>query len=434
MKKIPYILVMILILTGCEPTDVSQPIVCNGDMELIAGECELKDEVVYPQPQVNFVRVGYNSADFEIVIPDNQYNLEIVKLVLIEGDTSIEITDLFTRELKQLKSDTQYELEYTYSHDSENGTFRIKQIQSISFHTDILMVAPEVNFEVSGEITDTALILVNVFDPSEVLEIETISLFNGTELVSTYSLRSSLILYNLVSSTEYQLVIEYKYDLGEGYIAKSEEITFTTPIKEIEYFCDIALGFEFGNAEEVTRKWNQPMKIFVDGTPTEDMLQELDSIVNELNSLFTDGFYIEIVEEANESNFQVVLSNAEYYVENYNVNQSYTDSNWGLFTIYYNSNNYLQSGHMYVDIVRAGTLAQKHLLREELTQALGLAKDSTQYMDSIFQQVWTTTTRYAEIDKDLIWLLYHPDMIAGLNELQVRELLVDLLYELPEHN
>ena len=33
----------------------------------------------------------------------------------------------------------------------------------------------------------------------------------------------------------------------------------------IEYFNEIALGFEFGGASEVTRKWKNDMKIFVGG-------------------------------------------------------------------------------------------------------------------------------------------------------------------------
>lgn len=83
---------------------------------------------------------------------------------------------------------------------------------------------------------------------------------------------------------------------------------------------------------------------------------------------------------------------------------------------------------MYVDIFRANETEQKHLLREELTQSLGLGKDSPWYSDSIFQQTFSTkTTEYAEIDKELIRLLYHPDMAIGLNKVQVDVVLTDIL-------
>ena len=62
---------------------------------------------------------------------------------------------------------------------------------------------------------------------------------------------------------------------------------------------------------------------------------------------------------------------------------------------------------MYVDIYRANDQEQKHLLREELTQSLGLFNDSYKYPESIFYQDWTTTTEYAQIDRELIDMLYN---------------------------
>ena len=35
-------------------------------------------------------------------------------------------------------------------------------------------------------------------------------------------------------------------------------------IDVINYLKDVALGFEFGNASSITRKWNSELKIFVD--------------------------------------------------------------------------------------------------------------------------------------------------------------------------
>ena len=72
---------------------------------------------------------------------------------------------------------------------------------------------------------------------------------------------------------------------------------------------------------------------------------------------------------------------------------------------------------MYVDIFRADLPGQKHLLREELTQSLGLGNDSPQYIESIFQSAWTTTTSYSMLDKDVIRLLYHPEMNIGKGNL-----------------
>ena len=82
---------------------------------------------------------------------------------------------------------------------------------------------------------------------------------------------------------------------------------------------------------------------------------------------------------------------------------------------------------MYVDIFRANEQGQLHLLREELTQSLGLGQDSERYLNSIFQINWTTTSSYSQIDKDIIRLLYHPNMKVGLNENKVDVLLRSIL-------
>ena len=198
-------------------------------------------------------------------------------------------------------------------------------------------------------------------------------------------------------------------------------------ISVIDYFKDIALGFEFGNASRITRKWRTNMKVFVGGAPTAEVLDELENIRTEINDLVTDGFEMEIVDDSVQSNFYVFLGSGNAYAELFPSSANLVDSNWGLFSVSFNSKNQINGGRMYVDIIRANAAAQKHLLREELTQSLGLARDSPEYTESIFQSSWTTTTEFATIDKELIRLLYHPDMSIGLNAGQVDDVLADIL-------
>ena len=195
----------------------------------------------------------------------------------------------------------------------------------------------------------------------------------------------------------------------------------------IAYFKDIALGFEFGNASSITRKWNSEMRIFIGGEPNAELIEELESINTEINELVTDGFRVSVVNDSLQSNYYIFFGSGDDYTEIYPGLSNFVQTNLGLFSVSWNGQNQLTSGHMYVDIVRANSTAQKHLLREELTQSLGLAKDSPLYSESIFQSSWTTTTEYALIDRDLIRLLYHPEMSAGLDENQVDEVLRNIL-------
>ncbi len=195
----------------------------------------------------------------------------------------------------------------------------------------------------------------------------------------------------------------------------------------IEYFSEIALGFEFGGASQITRKWAIDMKIFVGGNKPQDLMNELQDITAEINALATDGFNISIVADSLQSNFYIFLGSGSRYAEIYPSQSSLVNNNWGLFSVYWDGSDQLNKGNMYVDIIRANLIEQKHLLREELTQSLGLAKDSPRYPESIFQMAWTTTTEYADLDEDLIRLLYHLDMRIGLNKAQAEELLRDII-------
>ena len=195
----------------------------------------------------------------------------------------------------------------------------------------------------------------------------------------------------------------------------------------ISYFKEIALGLEFGSSSELTRKWCSEMKIFIGGDTNPNLLDELNKIIGEIEDLSTDDFSIEIVSDSAKSNYYLYFGKGEDYANLFPSQSSYVNSNWGLFSIWWNSVNCLNRGHMYVDIYRADDKGQKHLLREELTQSLGLAKDSNKYQNSIFQSSWTTTTSFSQIDKDVIRLLYHPEMQNGLKESEVDVLLRSIL-------
>ena len=63
--------------------------------------------------------------------------------------------------------------------------------------------------------------------------------------------------------------------------------------------------------------------------------------------------------------------------------------------------------------------ARSHLIREELTQVLGLFQDSDRFPDSIFYHPWTTVTEYADIDRDLIRILYMDNVTPGMTRDEV---------------
>ena len=232
---------------------------------------------------------------------------------------------------------------------------------------------------------------------------------------------------------EQNSVITARVEVSQGDFNSSAELTVnidelnSAQLETVDYFKDIALGFEFGNASRITRKWRGTMKVFVMGSPTTELTEELDKIIDELRALITDDFEIELVDRRGEANYEVFFGSGDEYAALYPNIADAIASNWGLFFLNWDSEQYLNIGQMYVDTERANPVEQRHLLREEFTQSLGLARDSEEYLNSIFQSAWTRTTSYTDLDKELIRLLYHPDMTSDLSGPQVDEVLRDIL-------
>ena len=202
----------------------------------------------------------------------------------------------------------------------------------------------------------------------------------------------------------------------------------------VDYFKDIALGFEFGNASDVTRKWNTDVIIYVEGEENEVLLSELDVILNDLDELIPDSeIELRLTENESESNFFVFLGPGSDYADINPSAANFVASNFGLFFVRFNSLNYITSASMYVDTERPAVLNQRHLLREELTQALGMAQDSPRFQDSIFQINYSgTATEYNRYDEAIIRMLYHPEMRTGLNEVGVDPILREIVQEVIE--
>ena len=171
------------------------------------------------------------------------------------------------------------------------------------------------------------------------------------------------------------------------------------------YYSEIVTKNEY-NKNYTPKKWYKDMKIFVKGNKVGYLMNELNKVVSELNGLIS-GINIEIVDSESESNFIVYFGGQKGYNQICPTSIGYTEHNYGLFVIN-SSNGEITDGSMYVDIDRTSrSNGEKHLLREELTQSLGLTNDSYKYPESIFYGEWTETTKYTELDKEVIKILYN---------------------------
>lgn len=178
------------------------------------------------------------------------------------------------------------------------------------------------------------------------------------------------------------------------------------PAASIDYFAEVGLGAEYGSASSVVRRWAEGPRVRVNGMPTPEDLATLGTVVAEIDGL-TSTVDMEIVDSlpsvelhfAPQSSFPDILP-------------SYVPGNVGFFTVWWDASQAIIQAVVLVSTDIDQT-ARNHIIREEVTQILGLMRDSYRYPESIFQQSWTLVDRYAPIDEDLIEMLYRPELPIG---------------------
>ena len=225
-------------------------------------------------------------------------------------------------------------------------------------------------------------------------------------------------------------------------------------IAAMNYMKEVTFGFEHdGSASEITRKWMNDVYVKLhavnnDGTtatPNASDYAELKSIVEELNSLIetiniallTGGASDECVSETHAAmtsgtcwktgtpkptiNFYVTTQARWETISNLDA----TGLGGQFSTTWSSSNMILYRAMCWVkDSLTADQ--RKSLIREELTQALGLGKDSASYSTSIFYEDtgepgWNTS--FSELDKKIIKMVYDPRNKCGMTKDQAAEAL-----------
>lgn len=209
-------------------------------------------------------------------------------------------------------------------------------------------------------------------------------------------------------------------------LTSHREIRFTIENKtytqeEIDYFTEIALGTEYGGAAPIC-KWTDAIRVKVTGTPTEDDLTTLDQVITELRGLTGLGMRI-VDDEENVNIYFIPESEFKNYIP------SYVEGNWGYFSYYTRSDGEIWGAQIGIDTVLTDQLSRSHLLREELTQSLGLGNDSYEYEDSIFYQGWTLVQDYSDMDKKVIELLYRDNILIGMEKDEILEVLAPRITE-----
>ncbi len=190
--------------------------------------------------------------------------------------------------------------------------------------------------------------------------------------------------------------------------------------RDVEYFGEVAFGTEAGTGEAVLRKWATAPRIRVHGAPTPADQAALARIVAEVNELVPD---LGMVLTATDPNVELHFIPTEEFPLHV---PTYVRGNLGYFWAWWNPEQEITRAHVLVASEGIDQSEREHLLREELTQILGLMRDSWSYPESIFYQGWTETGSFAPIDRTVLEMLYRAEVRPGQDRGTVLERLQTL--------
>jgi len=185
---------------------------------------------------------------------------------------------------------------------------------------------------------------------------------------------------------------------------------------EQQVLLEVVFGSEFEAVSERARKWNQDLKIFVPESPPDFLDDELDLVIAEINGLSQSTRINRVYNEAI-SNLIMYFGDGETYIQEYEpAAKELILTNRGLFSTKWDRKSYeIYSGTIWVDLVNEQDPdCLKHLLREELTQVLGMVNDIDEFEDSIFYEGYRCGTEYTALDRELIMTFLKDEVKAGM--------------------
>ncbi len=184
---------------------------------------------------------------------------------------------------------------------------------------------------------------------------------------------------------------------------------------QVDYFMEVALGSEWGTSNQTVRKWNQNLRIKVSGSRTNADNATINRVIGELNELI-DGSGVQLTLDNNNPNVEIIYAPETEFSR---LEPNYVPGNLGFFWTYWNGGALNRAKILITSTNRVTQRERSHLLQEELTQVMGLMRDSWRDQDSIFYQGWTNVNQYTADDRAIIQILYLTNIRPGMSRSQV---------------
>jgi hypothetical protein len=193
---------------------------------------------------------------------------------------------------------------------------------------------------------------------------------------------------------------------------------FSFDSESIEYFLEVALGSEYGDSPNIVTKWNKPQVLVkLLGNPNSSDLNCLNKVIDDFNSI--SATVMIKIGDINSVDISIYFIPEAKFKD---VELNYVPTNYGFFWVFWNPKGEIYNARILISTTETSDFERCHLIREELTQSMGLRIDSQKYSNSIFYAPWTTTQQYDLIDEELIKMMYSTSIEAGFTKEEVLNL------------
>lgn len=172
----------------------------------------------------------------------------------------------------------------------------------------------------------------------------------------------------------------------------------------LSYFREVALTPEAGDPFATPRRWQGDIRVGFSPEITASDRLWVKQAVNTLRPLVY-PVKLEIVEASpNLIIRSVPISDFRRYVPEYRGHDR------GLFWIDWDEHGAIREGGILIAAEIRDPALRRHILLEELTQALGLPGDSGRYPDSLFFRGESRVIALSELDQSILQLLYDAEI------------------------
>lgn len=192
----------------------------------------------------------------------------------------------------------------------------------------------------------------------------------------------------------------------------------------IKYFNEVCLDSEFVNSgnPKVVQKWTEPITYCLFGNPTIKDERIIKSFCEQVNQIH--GFPgISQVSKDEFANLEIFFCDESEMIDRLGENFYGMD---GGVTFWYEENEIYSS-----TICCRKDIYQKlrnSVIQEEIYNGLGPLQDTVLREDSLIYQEFSQPQKMTEIDILILKLLYHPDMLCGMNANECENIIRSLYY------